>query len=68
MRDHALRLGLAAEAGLGELGTAVLACSTGALLLNSLGCRPISHVNGTNLSSTSSSAEAERWWRLLLSA
>lgn len=68
MRDRALKLGLAEEAGLGELGTAELACSTGTLLLNSLGCRPISHLGTEAIAQPpDAAARAERLWRRLVS-
>ncbi|MCP9928402.1 aminotransferase class IV [Cyanobium sp. CH-040] len=46
MRARALALGLVREA---EIGEADLAASGGGLLLNSLGCRPISHLAGNPL-------------------
>jgi branched-subunit amino acid aminotransferase/4-amino-4-deoxychorismate lyase len=73
MRARALELGLAHEAGLGELGEADLLGSTGALLLNSLGCRPISHLGAAPLAwagapngTASTAAEAEGLWQRLL--
>ena len=73
MRARALELGLAHEAGLGELGEADLLASTGALLLNSLGCRPISHLGTAPLAwagapngTASAAAEAEGLWQRLL--
>ena len=49
MRARALELGLAEEANQGELqATALIGCS-GALLLNSLSCRPIVQLGGQSL-------------------
>lgn len=76
MRARALTLGLAREARQGELDEAALAASSGALLLNSLSCRPITHLAGTPLgwsahqsASPQPSPEhsvAEQLWRRLL--
>ncbi len=73
MRARALELGLAQEAGLGALGEAALRHSSGALLLNSLSCRPISHLGETPLAWAgapaglgSASAEARALWQRLL--
>ncbi len=73
MRARALELGLAREASLGELSEASLRCSSGALLLNSLSCRPISHLGETPLGwvaspagACSSAAEAKALWQRLL--
>ena len=73
MRARALELGLAQEAGLGALGEAALRHSSGALLLNSLSCRPISHLGETPLAWTgapaglgSATAEARALWQRLL--
>ena len=70
MRARALQLGLAEEATLAPITPADLQHGDGALLLNSLGCRPISHLHGTALASGVTSAaaatEAERFWRRLL--
>ena len=67
MRARALALGLVAEAGLGELGAADLEQSAGALLLNSLGCRPISQLDGDHLiCSPNAARQAEQFWRRLL--
>jgi branched-subunit amino acid aminotransferase/4-amino-4-deoxychorismate lyase len=49
MRARALELGLAYEANLGELTEAGLFSSSGVLLLNSLSCRPISHLGKSRL-------------------
>jgi len=76
MRDRALALGLAREA---VIEVADLAASGGALLLNSMGCRPISHLEGaplrwqpddqTNPDGKGTMArEAERLWRRLLAS
>lgn len=46
MRGRALALGLAREANAGELDAAAVTGSSGALLLNSLGCRPIASLDG----------------------
>ena len=73
MRARALELGLAQEAGLGALGEAALRHSSGALLLNSLSCRPISHLGETPLAWAgapaglgSATAEARALWQGLL--
>lgn len=63
MRARALALGLAQDAGPGELSEAALRGSSGALLLNSLSCRPISHLAGSPLAWP---AQAEQLWRRLL--
>ena len=63
MRARARALGLAQDAGPGELGEAALRGSSGALLLNSLSCRPISHLAGSPLAWP---AQAEQLWRRLL--
>lgn len=76
MRARALELGLAQE---GVIELADLAASSGALLLNSLGCRPISHLEGTALrwqlddqptthGQGTMTREAERLWRRLLAS
>jgi branched-subunit amino acid aminotransferase/4-amino-4-deoxychorismate lyase len=76
MRARALELGLAREA---VIEVADLAASGGALLLNSLGCRPISHLEGAPLrwqlddqptpdGPGTMAREAERLWRRLLAA
>lgn len=67
MRQRALELGLAAEAHLGELDAAALLASEAALLLNSLGCRPIAAFEGAALPfGRDDAAAAERFWRQLL--
>jgi branched-subunit amino acid aminotransferase/4-amino-4-deoxychorismate lyase len=67
MRARALALGLASEAGLGELDEAELRGSEGAMLLNSLDCRPISHLDQHALAwSGDLSQQAEDFWRQLL--
>jgi hypothetical protein len=70
MRARALQLGLAEEATRAPITPADLEHGDGALLLNSLGCRPISHLHGTALASgvtsTAAATEAERFWRRLL--
>ncbi len=63
MRARALALGLAQDAGPGELGEAALRGSSGGLLLNSLSCRPISHLAGCPLAWL---AQTEQLWRQLL--
>jgi branched-subunit amino acid aminotransferase/4-amino-4-deoxychorismate lyase len=70
MRARALELGLAREA---VIEVADLAASSGALLLNSLGCRPISHLESEPLpwatdTEGAMALEAERLWRQLLAA
>lgn len=68
MRARALALGLAQESGLGELGEPELRQSQGALLLNSLGCRAISHLGNDSLPlDADAAAQAEQFWRQLLS-
>lgn len=74
MRARALERGLASEASLGTLTEADLSRCPGALLLNSLSCRPISHLGDTPLEwpeqgpagSCSASHEARTLWQLLL--
>lgn len=73
MRARALALGLAREASLGELSEATLRCSSGALLLNSLSCRPLSHLGETPLAWAAApagpgnaAAEARALWQRLL--
>jgi hypothetical protein len=73
MRARALALGLAREASLGELSEATLRSCTGALLLNSLSCRPISYLGETPLAWAaapagpgSAAAEARALWQRLL--
>ncbi|MCT0223775.1 aminotransferase class IV [Synechococcus sp. CS-1328] len=61
MRQQTLRHGLAKESPISEQD---LASSDGALLLSSLGCRPISHLGHTALPSVEN---VERFWRQLLS-
>jgi branched-subunit amino acid aminotransferase/4-amino-4-deoxychorismate lyase len=76
MRARALRLGLAAEAAAGEITAASLLGGEGALLLNSLGCRPICALAGVGLSggadgtaaATAAASAAERLWHQLLGA
>jgi branched-subunit amino acid aminotransferase/4-amino-4-deoxychorismate lyase len=63
MRARALALGLAQDAGPRELSEAALRGSSGALLLNSLSCRPISHLAGCPLAWL---AQTEQLWRQLL--
>ncbi len=71
MRARALELGLAREVG---LGLRDLAGSSGAVLINSLGCRPISHLAGHPLSwgahsgAAAMAGVAEALWRRLLEA
>jgi branched-subunit amino acid aminotransferase/4-amino-4-deoxychorismate lyase len=61
MRQQALRHGLAEESPISEQD---LASGDGALLLNSLGCRPISQLGSKALPGVS---QVERFWRQLLS-
>ncbi len=71
MRGQALALGLAREAGPGELAVAVVASSNGALLLNSLSCRPVVGLNGAAMAWPSGdhpSAIAEALFERLLVA
>lgn len=70
MRERALRLGLATEAAVGEITAASLLGSEAALLLNSLGCRPICALAGAGLGGGSDGAAsaAERFWHQLLEA
>jgi len=67
MRQRALTLGLARE---GHLDADALSGSPPALLLNSLGCRPITAAGAAAADQTTatalSSAQAERFWRRLL--
>ena len=49
MRQRALQLGLAVEAAMGQLDADALRAGAGGLLLNSLSCRPISHLDGAAL-------------------
>jgi branched-subunit amino acid aminotransferase/4-amino-4-deoxychorismate lyase len=68
MRQRALDLGVAVEAA---ISTEALRRSDGALLLNSLGCRPIHHLccsdgHGPATLAAISAAGAERFWRRLL--
>ncbi|SBO44196.1 aminotransferase class IV [Cyanobium sp. NIES-981] len=60
MRGQALALGMAEEA---PLGVEDLLASRGAVLLNSLGCRPIAQLEGQRLPPVEG---AERFWRALL--
>lgn len=62
MRRRALALGLAAEA---ELGLEDLHGGEGAVLINSLGCRPVASVDGQALPHPDGAA-AEALWRQLL--
>jgi branched-subunit amino acid aminotransferase/4-amino-4-deoxychorismate lyase len=62
MRGRALRLGRADEA---PLEPSDLKTCEGALLINSLGCRPIHRCDGTALAQVPS-AKAEQLWRELL--
>ena len=62
MRGRALRLGRADE---GPLEPSDLKTCEGALLINSLGCRPIHRCDGTALAQVPS-AQAEQLWRELL--
>ena len=62
MRGRALRLGRADEA---PLEPSDLKTCEGALLINSLGCRPIHRCDGTALAQIPS-AQAEQLWRELL--
>ena len=62
MRGRALRLGRARE---GPLGPSDLGRCEGAVLINSLGCRPIHRCDGTTLPAMPSS-QAEQLWRELL--
>ncbi|MEB3331851.1 MAG: aminotransferase class IV [Synechococcaceae cyanobacterium] len=64
MRRRALELGLAAEA---ELAPQDLLAAEAALLINSLGCRPIASVDGGALPHLDAAA-AESFWRCLLAA
>lgn len=64
MRRRALALGLVAEA---ELGPQDLREAEAALLINSLGCRPIASVDGGGLPHLDEAA-AEVFWRRLLAA
>jgi len=65
MRQEAIACGLVQEA---PISTADLLDSTGALLLNSLGCRPIRHADSTNIGprATVNPADAKQVWRRLL--
>lgn len=64
MRSRALALGLAEES---PLPPALLESAAGpALLLNSLGCRPIQACGGRPLPEAWNAAAAERFWRGLL--
>ena len=62
MRGRALRLGRAGE---GPLEPSDLMTCEGALLINSLGCRPIHRCDGTALAQIPS-GQAEQLWRELL--
>jgi len=62
MRGRALRLGRACE---GPLEPSDLKTCEGALLINSLGCRPIHRCDGTALAQVPS-GQAEQLWRELL--
>ena len=62
MRGRALAMGLAQEA---ELTLADLRAAEATVLLNSLGCRPISRLEETPLRACSAE-QAEGFWRLLL--
>ena len=62
MRGRALRLGRACE---GPLEPSDLMTCEGALLINSLGCRPIHRCDGTALAQIPS-GQAEQLWRELL--
>ena len=62
MRGRALRLGRADE---GPLEASDLKTCEGALLINSLGCRPIHRCDGTALAQVPS-GQAEQLWRELL--
>jgi len=62
MRGRALRLGRACE---GPLEPSDLKTCEGALLINSLGCRPIHRCDGTALAQVPS-GQAEQLWRALL--
>lgn len=64
MRGRALALGLAEET---PLGASDLAAAEGALLINSLSCRPIAMFDGRALPHPTAAA-AERFWRSLLVA
>jgi branched-subunit amino acid aminotransferase/4-amino-4-deoxychorismate lyase len=71
MRARALALGLVAEAALGELDEAEVLDGAGAMLLNSLGCRPISHLDQHALrwgggSAQQPAEQAEHFWSQLL--
>ncbi|MFS6826778.1 aminotransferase class IV [Cyanobium sp. ATX-6F1] len=61
MRGRALALGLARE---GELNAEDLVGAEAALLINSLGCRPITAVDGAPMAFLSPT-EAETFWRQL---
>lgn len=70
MRQIALNLGVAVEA---TISTEQLSCSDGALLLNSLGCRPIRGLcrgtdRGQDSLTTIRADQAEQLWRQLLEA
>ena len=69
MRQRGLDRGLITEASVNE---ADLQNSAGALLLNSLGCRPISHLGALPIANSAPSGggkhEAETFWRQLLQA
>ncbi|MFZ0408380.1 MAG: aminotransferase class IV [Cyanobium sp.] len=62
MRQQALRTALAEEA---SLRSEQLLSSEGALLINSLGCRPLSHCDGLRLPALEPAAAAELWRNLL---
>jgi branched-subunit amino acid aminotransferase/4-amino-4-deoxychorismate lyase len=64
MRGRALALGLAEEA---ELSIEDLFDAEAAVLINSLGCRPLSSLEGTRLASCSG-GQPEAFWRHLLEA
>ena len=68
MRQRALELGLVTEAPIGEQD---LVASGAAWLINSLGCRPISHLGPTPLGGSMNSSHSEQFspetfWRQLL--
>jgi len=65
MRQQALACGLVQEA---PISTADLLDSSGAVLLNSLGCRPIRRADGTSIGprATVNPGDAEHIWRRLL--
>ena len=65
MRSRALHLGLAQEA---PLDLDQLQHSQGVLLLNSLGCRPVWHLEGQPLAQQLAPATAARFWCRLLQA